>query len=202
MSSFVIIQYTTVPVYQRSDMYRSLLTAHFSTAFGRVFQHLVFITTRGPIWMTHHLFGSVRVPSTVNQQDETITPATKANCHDNRSSALGCYPERTPHTPRRPDPSSQYAKETLSQPKYIQWLMAKLQNLPETWKYSIHTQPMMYTGSGSGIISLTLHWDALLMDWKHTAVTLRECMYRICVEEGGVSGGHICLTMCAGKCFA
>ena len=109
--------------------------------------------------MTHHLFGSVRVPSTVNQQDETITPATKANCHDNRSSALGCYPERNPHAPRRPDPFSQYAKETLSLPKYIQWFNGEAAESPGNLKVlhlnTVYTlNPcMMYTGSGSGIIS-------------------------------------------------
>lgn len=108
--------------------------------------------------MTHHLFGSVRVPSTVSQQDETITPATKANCHDNRSSALGAIPrENSTHTPT---PLSQYAKETISQPKYIQWYNREAAESHRNMKLlflNIHADPMRctvyLTRSGSGIIS-------------------------------------------------
>lgn len=63
--------------------------------------------------MTHQLFRSVRVPSTVNQQDETITPDTKANCHDNRSPAPRVLPKEDASC-NPPQPTRIPAKEALN----------------------------------------------------------------------------------------
>lgn len=149
--------------------------------------------------MTHHLFGSVRVPSTVNQQDETITPATKANCHDNRSSALRCYPERTPHTPHHPNPLSQYAKETRSQPKYNQWFNHEAAESHRNAKPPKYAHSYLQTWS-SDIVSSSNEISANGLK-IHSRDTERVCIGFVRVRVGR-GGWHICLTMCAGKCFA
>lgn len=64
----------------------------------------------GLCWMTHHWFRSVRGPSTVNQQDETIAMITEAL----PSGAT----QREHHT--YPNSPSQCAKEAVSRPINIQ----------------------------------------------------------------------------------
>lgn len=110
----------------------------------------------------------VRVPSTLNQQDETITPATKANCHDNRSSALGCYPESAPRIP---------STHSLSMPrKHFPGLntssdrVRKLRNLRKLLFLNIQAHPIRcavfyWARSGAGIIRDLFCWAE-----KHTDV--------------------------------
>ena len=136
MSSFVIIQYTTVPVYQRSNMYRSLLTAHFSTAFGRVFQHLVFITTRGRSeWLIicSGLFGCLPLWTSrmkqLPRQQKLIAMITEALPSGATQREIRMHPAAPTHSlsmPRKRFPCLNTSND----------LMVKLRNLPETWKCS------------------------------------------------------------------
>ena len=76
------------------------------------------------------------------QAEWTYTPTTKANCHDNRSSALGrWYPESTPHA------STPFLlREHFFQPKYStsSYLIMKLLSFTETQDFHsihrVHTQ--------------------------------------------------------------
>lgn len=105
--------------------------------------------------MSYHVSGSVRVPSTVKQHDETITPATKANCHDGRSSALGCYPEREYHM----HPNTQLTPLGLPE-KHFPSLNASTDLILNPTEKHILCTVVCSSGSDSGIISCSTQLPA------------------------------------------